>query len=315
VTGAAFFSRDPGAANVLIALFEMAQTSSPFEGPPGLRPLLDALREERPHNVYAKDYAVAFWQRAGIPVLPWSNIAAVFTERPSLLITGTTDIDDDTDRLLWLMARQLGVPSHAFLDHPANLEQRFVAGGNTHHHPDWVYVPADSYIPPLLDIGFTPTAIRVAGPLHLDRVRRIGRNSDAGPLRRSWAGEGRTVILFASECASEMRAAGRDSPYDEFLALEALLAAIADNTQLAGRTIDRDNVVVVVRPHPRDRQGKFADLMHEHDRANLIISSDGTPEQAILAADIIAGMDSQLLQEAAALGKPVCRLLTMMKSR
>ncbi len=325
-----FFSRDPGPTNVLIAVYEalsdpaiLAGSSAEFR-----RFAAEvALGEAPKFAIYGKDQALESWRVGGHAARDWNEAvpaASSTAERDAALkellrgqgvtaiITGTSDIDEDTDRELWRAARALGLPSHVFLDHRSNLDRRFTDRDGTRSYPDAVYVPDEGYRNAIIDAGVPAERVRVTGDLRLDRMRRIGRQvstDEVAVLRANWGADSeKAIVLFASECTEEMAALERPSPYSEFETLDRLIADIRTNRSIGGRPLSPDRSVLVIRPHPRDSEGKYG-AYAALESPRIVISRDGTPAQAILAADLVVGMDSTLLFEAEVLGRTAVSLV------
>lgn len=325
-----FFSRDPGPTNVLIAVYEalsdpaiLAGSSAEFR-----RFAAEvALGEAPKFAIYGKDQALESWRVGGHAARDWNeavpaaaSTAGCSAELEELLrnqgvtaiITGTSDIDEDTDRKLWRAARALGLPSHVFLDHRSNLERRFTDRNGRRSYPDAVYVPDEGYRDAIIAAGAPVECVRVIGDLQLERMRRIGQQvstDEVAVLRANWgANSEKEIVLFASECTEEMAALKRPSPYSEFETLDQLIADIRTNRSIGGRKFSPDRSVLVIRPHPRDSAGKY-DAYAALESPRIVISRDGTPAQAILAADIVVGMDSTLLFEAEVLGRTAVSLV------
>lgn len=310
-----YFSRDPGGTNQLIALYERAQEGSVPAGV-GL---------EGPSAVLAKDHAVARWRDAGHAAEDWSSlaipadgeardaaIAALLEARGvTRLVTATSDVEDDTDLALWRIGAERGIPSTVILDHWANLAQRFVDRQGRRIVPELLLAPSAGVAEHLVEDGIAAERIRTVGDLHLERLARLHAVDPAAraALRAAWgAGEGSDVVLFASECVAEMAALGRPSPYDEFAAVEGLLADLAARRTLGPLALDPARTVVVLRPHPRDAAGKY-DRYRREDGPRVVVSADGAADLAIASCDLVVGMDSTLLYEARALGAPVLSLI------
>ena len=325
-----FFSRDPGPTNVLIAVYEAlsdpairARSSAEFR-----RFAAEVARGETPEFViYGRDQALDFWRFGGHEARDWSAAAPAQSsaaERDAALeellrgqgvtaiITGTSDVDEDTDCELWRAARALGMPSHVFLDHRSNLDRRFTDRDGTQAYPDAVYVPDMGYRDALIAVGLPAERVRVIGDLHLGRMRRMGQRvsaAEVADLRALWSVDpGNQVVLFASECTAEMAALGRSSPYSEFEILEKLIANIRAHQPIDGQRTRLNCSLLVIRPHPRDNEGKY-DAYAALESPRVVVSGDGTPAQAILAADLVVGMDSTLLFEAEALGRTALSLV------
>ncbi len=311
---ALFFSRDPGPTNQLVAVHAQlasGEVDAPLAG-------LGARARGLTLAVHGKPPGDAVWRRAGIEPTRWQDdlddagIDALLARLDvALVITGTSDIDEPTDRRLWRAAARRDIESHVFLDHPANLDRRFFDASGAPTFPDRVYIPDNGYVAPLVVLGIPRSAMIVAGDLHLARLARgVGYEAaaDREGLRKTWGAHAQdVVVLYASECNAEMAAAGRPSAFDEFATLDRLIALVRARATIAGIPTAPDTTLIVVRPHPRDRAGKY-DSWRATSAPRLVISTDGAPLEALCAADAIAGMDSTLLREAAALHRPVVSL-------
>lgn len=325
------FSRDPGPTNVMISIHEQlsdsavcARSSAGFQ-----RFAADVTQGIPPDFViYGKDQAMERWRVTGHEARDWNATvpaqssaaerdAAIMEllscEGITAIVTGTSDIDEYTDRALWRAARALDIPSHVFLDHSANLDRRFTNRDGTKTYPDVVYAPDSGYRDALIVTGFPAARVRIIGDLQFERMRQIGKRvsaTETSALRARWGADQETeIVLFASECTAEMAALGRPSPYSEFATLKRLIANIEADLPIDGRRIGSRRSLLVIRPHPRDLRGKYDAYATLDDSPRIVVSSDGTPAQAILAADLVVGMDSTLLFEADALGQAVVSLV------
>lgn len=319
MTSVLFFSRDPGPTNQLVAVHALLAHSV---GGPGLDRLVAQTRGARPH-VLSKPPGDAVWRRGGITPQAWpSGIddAGILRLLDDLavrtLVTGTSDIDEPTDRRLWRLARGKGIASHVFLDHPASLDRRFFEATGEMIRPDHVYAPTESYRAPLERIGIAAESIAIVGDLHLAHLKATTRPLDDAAraiLRDGWqATADERVLLFVSECSAEMAAIGRPAIYDEFATLERLIGLVRRRATIAGIATAPETTRIVVRPHPRDRIGKY-DAWAGRQRPAISVSAAGSPIDAALAADAVVGMDSTLLREAMALDRPVVSLTGTMQ--
>ncbi len=336
MTGSAkilIYSRDPGPANVMIAVYE-ALSSAPIleECSAEFRRFAQRLRPGGACEflICAKDPALGRWRQAGHAVADWHTLVPPETRAVALdravaeflrdagitaMVTGAGDVDDDTDRMLWRVARPLGIACYAFLDFPTNLDRRFTESDGTVSCPDAAYVPDESYVNDVVAAGIPKDCVFVLGDMQYARFRRVARqvsDESIAALRGQWrAVPSDGVILFVSECTSEMAVLRRRSPpYSEFETLDSLIAAVRDGAPVGGRRFEPDRTLVVVRPHPRDSDGKYDD----YDGATaprVAVSGEGTSETAILAADLVVGMDSTMLYEAEALGQKAVSLVTV----
>lgn len=298
-----FFARDPGPANHVVSAWQLCD--APGENLlPGAAAFRSAASQFLGQRIaLARGPAVGVFERAGIRSErpEFSDIAECmsFLERRKIgmVVTGTSDIDEKLDRVLWKAARASGISSHAFLDCPANLDVRFRDSDGSQTMPDFLYVPDAGYNAVLEQFGID-VDLRITGALYETRLlrQRDGALAARATLRRQWRStEADRVVLFASECGREMALQGRPSPYDEMEILEAF-----------ARELGADEAsVLVVRPHPRDTVGKYDPWLADAPPGlRCLVSDAGTSAEAILAADVVVGMNSTMLREARALGCP-----------
>ncbi len=322
------FSRDPGGANQMVALHGLLAGwwhSDSVESDAGISAFRRRISCGAGHTpeivAVAKDYARDVWSRAGRDFVDWDDVdgedPAGKLERliagrdVAALLSGTSDVDDDTDTMLWAAAAERSLPTHVFVDQDSNVERRFVTTGGVSVRPDFVYLPDSNARDSLLKAGWPADRLAMIPPVHIMRQRDIeeDRASQArSRLRALWGAGTRTrVILFASENVEELASLGKGVPYSEHTCLERLIAAIAGGKDVPALMPSGDDLVVV-RPHPKDRPGKYDRYAAEY--RCVAVSVDGTPAQAIAAADIVVGMQSTLLAEAAALGCATLSLTT-----
>ncbi|WP_119417835.1 hypothetical protein [Desertibaculum subflavum] len=315
------YARDPGAANVVVAARAAMLGDAPCPLP--LQVLAYRLGSRPRCAVFAKSYARNSFEAAGVDAVDWSSavpaggrdaaIHRLLTRHsPRAVLTGTSDIDDDDDIALWRAAARFGVPSYAVVDSPASIRARFTDRNGETCFPTEILAPTKAARDEIVALGARPGAVAVAGQIHLDRLRAEAFFRDttaANRLRVHWgAGLGDSVILFASECGREMAAQGRPAPYDEVETLGRLLDFVERGDKIGAIETETRPTLVVVRPHPRDVAAKF-DAVTANRKARVIVSAAGTPKEAIMAADLAAGMNSMLLHEAKALGRPVVSLV------
>lgn len=298
-----FLSRDPGGARQMVGLYRvLTEDPSEFSSDPGLLALRGRLGRWDDIRVLARDFALAVWRQAGVPV---EEAGAEPDLKPGdHLLTATSDYDDDTPQRAWRTARAAGCPSHAFVDCESNVASRFRDQAGVVGAPDYVYVPTAACLPGLDGIA-TPDRIALIPDLipWLSRRDLAAAAEGAGRLRRAWLLDGDLpVLLFVSENIAEMTALGRVTPYSEFDCLDRLLAGLRGEGEIPG--IGRRDWRVVIRPHPKEPPGKF-----DSYAGQAIVSREGSSAEAILAADLIVGMRSTLLREAADAGKPVVSLV------
>jgi hypothetical protein len=314
------FSRDPGPTERLIAVVEALLAPPAGNEAAGLT----ALRREYANgsgkiDIVARPPAIAMWQAAGFSPVLWDgrdDAAAAHllaATGAALVLTGTSDVDEPADRALWRAARAANIPSHAVLDQRVNLARRFDEPDGRVSYPDWIYVADENFAAAVSEIGVKLDHIRFLGDLHFERLtRRINalRDADLVQMRTVWGVlSGRKVILFVSEAVREMAAFGCPAPYDEIAELERLVQALEAATLSIAPGIPAGELCLVIRPHPRDREGKYDQYAGVRDSALVVtVSSAGELEAVIKTADFFVGMNSSLLHFAQATGKPALSL-------
>ncbi len=264
--------------------------------------------------VVAKDMAEHVWKRAGLSYECWpghlSSASVQLTAEwlaglaVKFVLTATGDIDDRTPQRLWRSASSLGIPAYAFVDHPANIQARFEDQDGP-VIPTRIYVIDEDMRAAVMRLGISRAQTAVVGNLHIWRLRRLARGVAADQLttlRRIWgASDGRSVVLFASENIRELRPLGKVAPYDEFECLNRLRTMLSNKEATLSGTSLREPMLAI-RPHPKDRSGKYSAFVGAGPPETIIDTSDDSMT-AVLAADVVAGMTSNLMVEAAALGR------------
>lgn len=319
--GLLIFSRDPAPTNYLIATMERLKMAPGRDDAEGLAELRRAIGDRLPAVVIAvRPEAAPLWAAAGYPTRLWggsdeaSAIQLIRESCADVVLTGTSDIDEQRNYLLWRGAKALGAESHVVLDHPAGLNRRFRSQTDDLFLPDWIYVPDDIFRERAVMAGLPADRIRIFGDLHLDRLHRrdaARTKEELALLRAQWgAGPADFAVLFVSECVSEMRALGRSGDYDEVALLGELLRKLQSDELPSGGRVSAGAVSVVIRPHPRDMAGKYDGVLAAHRGCpRVVVSSEGDSDAAVSAADLVVGMDSSLLYEAYALGRPVYSMI------
>lgn len=298
-------SRDPGGTRQMVGLYHALTGNPPdLRGDGGLARLRERLGEWHGIRVVAKDFAIPVWHAAGIPAESW-NGALPDLGAVAALLTATGDVDDDTPQQSWRQAREAGCPSHAFIDYGLNVARRFRDAGGAVSRPDFVYVPDPACLDDLTGI-VAPERVELIPDLVVWVARRdlAAAAPGAARLREIWQkGRQRPILLFVSENVAELAALGKPSAYSEFDSLDRLLACLRGEVEIAG--IERRDWLLVIRPHPKEEAEKFAAYGGE-----ALVNREGSSAEAILAADLVVGMRSTLLREAADAGRPVVSLVS-----
>lgn len=226
--------------------------------------------------------------------------ALLCAQGPDVVVTGTSEMVED-DAEYWAWARQRGVPSIAFVDQWVNYGPRFSPSGSgrVEVEPDIIAVVDARAESRMLEAGATPGRLVVVGSPALDDLR--SRNDPAAEsLRAKLLGEHRAtrVALLATEplpgSPDELRAT------HGFTDLECLGAALS---VLSAQAVSaRHRIVAVLRAHPRDTPARLSILREPLDGVTILMRSD-PKRAALLSADVVLGMRSMLLIEAAFAGR------------
>lgn len=211
------------------------------------------------------------WKKA----FPAAQLCASIEEaldKSQCLIAGTgwaTDIEFNALKL----AKQLGIPSYALLDHWTNYGERFSRHGQT-VYPDEILV-VDEYAAQIAKDTFPNRTIRQLNDCYLAaQVAQIPPNTDHNreilyvlePIRNNWGG---TVP-------------------GEFQALDYFVSKITEIKGLAGATL-------VLRPHPSEDPEKYISWSQRQHQIDITFDQSPSLSEAISRAHWIAGCESYAL--------------------
>lgn len=214
-------------------------------------------------------------------------------ERPEALLTGTS-MRPENDAAWWEAARRARIPSLALLDHWCNYSERFSASAPFDSMPDVIGVMDDAGARELIDAGCADTRVRVTGQPHFDEVAHSPDPRDRDSVRRELGvPPDRALMVFASE--PQERFYGDALGYTEDDAFEAVLAA-AHSVVPEG--------MLIVKLHPLEAPDAFVDFNPRAPGPEVRIVRAYPPTRLIAAADVVLGMTSIFMLEAATVGVP-----------
>jgi hypothetical protein len=274
-----FAARDPGGANVLVALAD-SRTFASLTIDGWILPRAERLKAAIPERI------TMFHESPSLELLEeeWRRCPA------DVLVTGTSHYAP-FEQTLWNIARKRRVPSLGVLDQWMNLAPRFSLA-----KPDYVTALDTRQRSELIALGFSPDRVILLGHPWLSRLSAsskpaIGKTSDA------------IHVLFVSEPIRSDVERGVNVPFgfDEFDACRVVHAAAAAAARAGHR------VVLGVKCHPYEdpsdfetRAGQLGTVkglrLHLFDRA-------ATGLQTAAWADLVTGISSMLLVEAMVLGR------------
>lgn len=234
---------------------------------------------------------------------------------PSLLLVGTSENTDTLGLALIEKARGVGIQSVGVVDARANAGHRFRGGG---HHalayaPDWLLVPDEWTKDAFLALGYPASRALVCGHPHYDQVhntvtRLVGMGRSIIRQKLLPGANGQRVLVFAAEVSYGLdpRQYRRSSAYTlsgrgtssgrTEIVIEELLEALR---------FVRPRPYLVLRLHPKNQREDFAPYLGEFD----CVSKDESPLELVYAADLVVGMTSMILIEAALMSRPTLSVI------
>ncbi len=287
---------DPGAVNALVGLG-------------------DALG---PHDialtVYATGPALTHARHVGLACRGIDADASTIPgpTSPDAILVGTSE-NIDNPGFAWIdAARHHGIASLGFVDGPANAAYRFRGRASTPlaHVPDRILtadrVTKDAFVA----LGVAADRVHVVGHPTTDRtlaradaLRAEGQASVRARLMPDIDAT-RPLVMFVSELSTGMDPAAfrRQSGYTlHGRGSSDLRSVICLEELLESLRVEAPTAAVVIRPHPKEDAEAYAPFGDEIDG----LRTGGDPVDAVFAADLVVGMTSVLLYEAALVGRPV----------
>ena len=237
-------------------------------------------------------------------------------ESPEILVVGTSENPDTLGLELIRAARSRGIPTVGAVDAESNAGYRFQGRSESPlgYAPDWLLVPDQRTKDSYTGLGFRADRIMVCGHPHYDEVREAARQlatRDRSSLRQSMfpgAPPDSVVIVFVAEVSTGL------NPGQYKRSAEYTLTGRGSST---GRTeivleelLDAAHLIVprpflVLRLHPKNTLDEFRPYLEEVDQ----VSRDEHPLEIVYAADLVVGMASMLLFEAAIMGRPTLSIV------
>lgn len=307
--------------------------------PGGAEALLPVLLQLKSQGVtiraFAYRQALALWRSQGLMplTLPETNgCDFAWPEDAQLVLTATSVNGVDWEPLCWQQARERGIPSLAILDYSNNLWSRFQAEGQE-TIPDRIAVMDQATYAEMITIGFPPENLVITGQPAFDVLTDLATKKDLirNRLRQEEGiSEDQTLILFASQPLAQLRhqPGFKDYGFDEYASINLLILALE---KIANHR--RRRIRLHIRPHPREDEAELKlriSAFHpdvtesrgcnspldsgktdetRHNYLQVTIGRTGNSREWALAADLVCGMYSVLLQEACYLKCPVLSLL------
>ena len=284
-------------------------------GAAAVAPVAELLIREGRVNLRSAVYrqAAELWARRGLPHqtlaagLSDGDLAALAGSADALLL-GTSVNGEDYERRLGALFPARAV---AVLDFWSNYAPRFRSAAGVLEPPAVVCVMDESARSGMAAEGFEAARVVVTGQPAFDALaglrRAFGENERKSLRATLGVVEGERLVVFASQPLAEFYAQpelrARHPGYDQGTALRLLIAALEE---LAPEI--RRNIVLLVRPHPREEPGSLAWAARSTETLRVRVDGSGDSRTCLLAADLVCGMTSVILVEACHLGCPTLSL-------
>lgn len=286
-----FFSCEPGGAEVLIPVVRLLQERN--------------FAVEVAAYGHGRDRFCA----KGIGCRDIEPIAAgdmylLASTQPDLLITSAASLPDrdQSERRLWLGARQCGIPSIAFLDQWQNYAARFsgvLPNSRLAYLPDFISCIDEVGRREMVAEGFPRERLRAFGQPYLSTLKdQMAKTSGAKARKRLGLVADEPVLLFVSEAIRQHF--GRTRGYDQHDALELFFSLLATGAW-TGR--------LIVKLHPKEDLEHYAPLLERYAVFRpVLVTNELSPAECLAIASHVFGMTSMMLIEAFVLGLPVLSL-------
>lgn len=235
--------------------------------------------------------------------------------KPKILLVGTASNKDTLGLKLIAASRDLSIPSVGVIDARMKSENRFRGQSDDALNcaPDWIIVPDEWTKQAFLELGMSKKNIIICGHPQYDFVIEKAAQfakEDKDHFRHRVFQENlkdRSIIVFVDEPA-----------IDTLLPPEKLA-----NYSLIGRGISKNrpkiiieeflDAVALIEPnpylvlclHPKSDGDEYSQYKNEFN----LISRKGNSLEWVFAADLVVGMTSMLLLEAALMGKSTLSII------
>jgi hypothetical protein len=224
----------------------------------------------------------------------------------SLLLTATSVNQENGELRAIGLAKAHGLPSLTLLDFWSNYCLRFTNAAGQLLLPDKIAVMDELARSEMIEKGFSPASLVVTGQPAFDRLAKA--KSSITPQRRQTlrkdAGVRKTgfLILFISQPFADIY--GNDDATKRALGFreQDVLSQCCQTLSELSRQLATP-ITLAIRPHPREHAEKFQAIEDGSFRTTVWITPDQL--EAVLSVDLVLGMNSILLYEAALMGCPV----------
>ena len=271
-------------------------------------------------GLLAEGFAYSYLVERGVkpvPLLRPVTAEHILSEwAPKLVIVGTSENPDTFGFDLISSSRNAGITTVGVIDAFGNADYRFRgnAGDALHHAPDWLIVPdqwtEDAYVA----LGYPAERIALCGHPHYDlvldartRLEEMGREQLRKKIFPDCSDDSR-IVVFLSEVSTGLNP-------DQYKRLpDYTLTGNGDRTDRTGIVLEEflgaialleQRPCLVLRMHPKNTEEELKQFVKDFDH----VSQQGEPLELVFAADLVVGMTTMLLQEAAIIGRPTLSIV------
>lgn len=238
--------------------------------------------------------------------------------QPDLLVVGTSANPESSIHMAVDASHELGIPSVGCVDAIMSAKLRFKgrSADPMRYAPDWLLVPDLATQKEYCDVNFPPSRIVVTGHPHYAAIAR--RGSDLMSRREALAEKhlgtpapDGPVVVFVSEPtvpdendyrATETLRGWGTTDHRTHVALQETLDALSGVAP---------NAYLILRLHVRNDESEFTGYAGHVDK----ISKGGDGLELCAVADLVVGMTSSLVFEAALIGRPTISVLVTQRER
>jgi hypothetical protein len=230
--------------------------------------------------------------------------------KPRLVAVGTSENPDTFGFKLVQTAHVLGIKTLGLVDAFGNADYRFrgQTDNSLAYAPEWLAVPdlwtKEAYI----SLGYPPDHVTVCGHPHYDYVldtRARLEREDTQRLRRKMFPANQKdapVVVFVSEISTGLNPGKYNRTPDYTLQGRGKLTSrteIVLEEFLDALAVLESRPYLVLRMHPKNTREELASFLRGFD----YVSEKEDPLDIVYASDLVVGMTTMLLMEAAIMGK------------
>lgn len=239
--------------------------------------------------------------------------------KPRLVCVGTSENQDSFGFDLIVAAQQNGIVTVGTVDAFGNADYRFRGKTNNPltYVPDWLAVPDQWTKEAYMALGYLSERIAVCGHPHYDHVLSTAKRlmkDDRRKLRKRMFPANHTddpVVVFVSEISTGLNPGKYSRSQDYTLHGRGALAGrteIVIEEFLDAVAVLGTRPYLVLRMHPKNTREELASFLGDFHQ----VSQNESPLELVYASDLVVGMTTMLLVEAAIMG---CLTLSIVPKR